>query len=241
MVYFAFLFQVALIETIHVVGMSIFAFRVLPLLDDSILGLALMCACATIPSLLKILNRPSRERLAPIQIVLDIVAFLAQLSALVAIPVVKGLEDGSNDLVWAIPVSLVMMSVVWWENFIDKDSKLGPLTGILVRFKNQVHCGRTKIYLGVSFWKMIVAFLMFIAMGSLEFEVDQLFDFSTSNCTGTEVSGADVGRELDWVWVWLVTVGAAIVAYFCVRTAAKIRMQFVGMALPLFLSTPLVS
>ena len=60
--------------------MSIFAFRVLPLIDDVIQGLALMAGVAFLPSVLRILNRPKSQKLWIVQLVLDIVAFLAQVS-----------------------------------------------------------------------------------------------------------------------------------------------------------------
>ncbi len=51
----------------------------------------------------------------------DVLAVLAQGSALVLIPAVKvAQDDGSSDLVWATPVSILLLSVVWWENYIDK-------------------------------------------------------------------------------------------------------------------------
>ena len=48
-------------------------------------------------------------------------AVLVQISALILIPAVKVSQDeGSSDLVWATPVSILLLSIVWWENYIDK-------------------------------------------------------------------------------------------------------------------------
>jgi hypothetical protein len=44
--------------------------------------------------------------------------------------------------------------------------------------------------------------------------------------------------ELDWLWVWLTQVCSSLACYFFVRSAAKMRMQRFGYALPLALSTP---
>merc|ERR550532_275933 len=50
-----------IIDTFHVVGVAMFAFRVLPLLNNAVQGLMLMCAVALVPSILKVLNRPRRQ------------------------------------------------------------------------------------------------------------------------------------------------------------------------------------
>ena len=45
--------------------------------------------------------------------------------------------------------------------------------------------------------------------------------------------------ELDWLWIWLIQVCCALVCYFFVRSAAKMRIQRLCYALPLTLSTPI--
>ena len=46
--------------------------------------------------------------------------------------------------------------------------------------------------------------------------------------------------KLDWLWVWLIQVSSALVCYFIVRSAAKMRFQRFGFALPLAaVATPL--
>lgn len=82
--------------------MTTFVFRVLPFLEDSIQGLGLMCACAVIPSFLKIMNRPPTENLGGLQIILDVIAFLAQVSGMIALPVIKHTSNHASDLKWAI-------------------------------------------------------------------------------------------------------------------------------------------
>jgi hypothetical protein len=47
--------------------------------------------------------------------------------------------------------------------------------------------------------------------------------------------------KLDWLWVWLIQISSALVCYFLVRSAAKIRLQRFGFALPLTaIATPLI-
>ena len=65
--------------------------------------------------------RPQNERLGIVQLTLDVLAVLVQISALILIPAVKASQgEESSDLVWATPVSILLLSVVWWENYIDK-------------------------------------------------------------------------------------------------------------------------
>ena len=46
-----------LIETVYTVGICMFAFRVLPLIDDSLQALAIMAGIAFWPAVLKVFNR----------------------------------------------------------------------------------------------------------------------------------------------------------------------------------------
>ena len=139
-----------------------------------------------------------------------------------------------------------MFPVVWWENYVDKYSRLGGLTSSLVNLKRRIANGRTKLYLAISMWKIVVAFLMFMVYMMLDYDISDVFSFSYEKCRDAKsmknvVDGGLINHALDWIWVWLTMVGCGHIGYFCARTAAKIRMQRLSMALPLFLSTPTVS
>jgi len=74
------------------------------------------------------------------QVTLDIAAFLSQVSAMVLWPVLIGMSDPrfsgmSKELIWAIPLSLGLISVGWWENYIDDDTHLGGVTDALQEMK----------------------------------------------------------------------------------------------------------
>lgn len=55
-------------------------------------------------------------------LVADIAALVAQVSAFVAWPL---LADGDSSL-WLIPVSTILISFGWWENFISESSSVSP-------------------------------------------------------------------------------------------------------------------
>ncbi len=59
-----------------------------------------------------------------------------------------------------------------------RDSKLGPLTNILVDIKKQIFRGRYKIYLIISPWKIAVTILMMLALVSKEISPNELFNSS---------------------------------------------------------------
>ena len=63
-------------------------------------------------------------------------AFLGQLSALIVWPAVTG--DMNADIKWTLPVSLVFISVGWWQNYIDADSRLGSFTPLLLDMKKSM-------------------------------------------------------------------------------------------------------
>ena len=58
---------------------------------------------------------------------MDIATSVVQLSVIVIWPITLAF-DGSNEKLedmWPITVSLLLISVSWWENFVDRDTILG--------------------------------------------------------------------------------------------------------------------
>lgn len=222
-----------------------FAFRVLPLLDNVIQGLMLMCAMSVVPSILKLLTRPPQtsRKFNVLHIVLDVFSLIAQLSALVIWPLLSQTQNWQNghssDLAWSIPASLFLISLKHWENYVDKHTRLGKLGPIVLRLAKDIKKTRTKIYLMVSFWKICVTFLMMIAFLSMEVDTNDLFRFDPKDCANTTISYTQIPSiRLDWVFIWIVNMVAALICYFCARTAIKIQMQRFSFAVPLTLATP---
>lgn len=234
-----------LLDTFYVLGTCMFVFKVLPFLDNILQGLGLMAGASLLPSFLQILNSKPTEtkKLTCFYYILDILTFIAQLSALVAWPIVSAVRDNqTSDLTWAIPLSLLLISFGWWENYVDQNTKLGRLGEALVRLKKRTRRSKTKTYMIASVWKMILTFIFTLAFISMDYDVNGLFKFTDDDaeCKNT-VSHLDLGGlTLDWVWVWLTNLGAGIVSYYCARTAAKTHIQPISFALPLLLSTPLL-
>lgn len=119
---------------------------------------------------------------------MDLVAIGAQATGFVFWPIVEQKAD-----LWIIPVSTVLISIGWWENYISKHSHI-PLIKRLSKVKDQFNESRYFTYMFVSIWKCICFFLavLFIILFK-EGEVGFLFTkfsegFGAHQITITEVS-----------------------------------------------------
>lgn len=57
-----------------------------------------------------------------------------------------------------LPVSLILMSLKWWENYVPRQQQNSPRTSVPVRlfqFKKQLHHYRTKLNTVMSVWNII--------------------------------------------------------------------------------------
>ena len=55
---------------------------------------------------------------------------------------------------WEAPVALFCVSIVWWENYVDRDIKLGKLNIPLGTYKRHLQSVRSKANIGASIWKI---------------------------------------------------------------------------------------
>jgi len=61
---------------------------------------------------------------------------------------------------WELPIALLLVSLVWWENFIDRDIKFGSFKLINMKLlKENIMATRCKTNLLSSLWKIGVTFL----------------------------------------------------------------------------------
>lgn len=112
-----------------------------------------MCSTNIVPSILKlILTKGDR---GPLAVVMDILAVAMQSSVFFLMTVFdrgEGTQGASGGVVPLVELaaSLVLISVRYWENFIDRDIGAIPLLG----FKQTMRLGRCKTYIFASLWKM---------------------------------------------------------------------------------------
>ncbi|BFY98509.1 hypothetical protein BsWGS_01548 [Bradybaena similaris] len=195
------LIWVILIESIHSFGLCLFLFRVLPCLD-TVRCLLLMNALCTVPAILRLFATKRSDDLKKkvLTIVLDVLALVLQISAfIVALASMKSecvhsppssthratVADSTvlsvwrnfslSDMSWEIPLSLIFISVKWWENFWDKDLRIGCLNLPVKQFKDSLHRTRTKSYILASLWKIGVTFgFAYLLVPNLQM-VDKVF------------------------------------------------------------------
>ena len=55
---------------------------------------------------------------------------------------------------WEAPFALLFTSVIWWENYIDRDIKLGLINMPLATYKRHLQAVRSKANIGASLWKI---------------------------------------------------------------------------------------
>lgn len=227
--------------------MSLFAFYVLPSIDP-IRGLALTFGVGVVPAILKIFDSQSEDGRKFYVILADVVALVSQISILVLWPIRNLIEYEDVELSWTIPVSLLLISVGWWENYINKFTNMGKIGMRLREFKHKVRRMRTKIYILASLWKIIITMTLMTVMvtaGSksclsvLYFDVEYAADCPhLVNPSGNNVD-SDV-LHYNPYWVALVQIIACLLCYQFSKTACKVMLQVVSFSLPLMLAAPFI-
>eukprot|EP00106_Octopus_bimaculoides_P003471 XP_014770913.1 PREDICTED: uncharacterized protein LOC106869619 [Octopus bimaculoides] len=73
-----------------------------------------------------------------------------------------------SNMTWEVPVSLILISVKWWENFVDKSIKIGSREFCVKEYKDTLYRVRVKAYILVSAWKVGLTFgFAFLLMPNL--------------------------------------------------------------------------
>ncbi|CAH1785466.1 unnamed protein product [Owenia fusiformis] len=247
-------------ESLHSLGLVLLLFYLFRYFD-TIKSMALLTGVAFVPSVLSIFFRPKSEKAKPVKMTLDIIASLVQCSVLITWPVISIIKDpgfkntGNIKEIWPIPVALFLVSIGWWENFIKlKVSSTGKLGNMLSKIKIDIRRCRSKLYAVASLWKIAVTLGGMMGVihydmatnGGLEFHQWFIFGNHEATCKGLSINGtggASVGDipNMYWLWaaIWLVQFSSSFVCYFAAKTASKLLMQEISVALPLLLSTPL--
>ena len=146
---------------------------------------------------------------------------------------------------WPVTLSLLLMSVIHWDNYVSRDSIMGSFSDFLLNQKRKIHCSRTKLTLLASVWKLILTTILGM-MWTLLFN-----DFSLGELFGNKCESKDhvitldlsqsnnLDLEFDWVSVWAIHAFVSWAVFEIARIACKTHVQFSSFALPLTLSPPL--
>lgn len=242
-------FQILLIEAAHTFGLCLMVFKILPNLDV-FQGLLIVNAVFTLPALFKIFlsstSKNTTQGRGPKMAtkVFDVLAFIGQISAPVVIVlamVVEGVEIGhfqklyqkDKNLVWEIPVSLILLSTVWWENYIERQ---------LVCVRALLHSMRQKTTVVISMWKIGLTFLFGYALTGYDYDVNIISlhirlhgQVETNTTTDDDIPVEQYFVELS---PFLAQIIVALLGCMLSKLACKLCMQHFGFSLPLLLVTP---
>ncbi|XP_055339355.1 chitin synthase chs-2-like [Paramacrobiotus metropolitanus] len=160
---------VIFLEIVHTVGLGILLFVVLPYLDAVRGAMITNCLCF-VPAILQWLSRNSSEKLRWVKMGVDTFAIICQISGFVIWPLLH-----PTDNLWSIPVALIMTSVVWWENFLDKKSPFAVISKLAAK-SEYLYKTRYRIYVFLSPIKCLVMLGTMIGFMSMSIHVDALMD-----------------------------------------------------------------
>ena len=209
-----------------------------------------------------LISRTKKEHKFFWKITIDVVAVLAQLSGHIIWPIMEYQKDNENWKVFLVPASTFMISLGWWENYVDKSSYFRCIK-FLGRVKVRLFRTRYFTYMFVSLWKILVVFcIMVISMGLRLSNFQTVFELGTAfyahpiNITQHRTSlPADSIPDISRVrplevifqiysngitpfYVFLLATISAWLCYIVGKFACKIHIQGFSFAFPVNLTVP---
>lgn len=184
---FAHFMIVFLTETAHTIGIAILVFYVLPDLDVVKGAMLTNCLCF-VPAVFGLLSRSNKESQRFIKVIIDLVAIACQATGLVAWPIIE-----QKPQLWLVPVSIFLISIGWWENYVSKHSPI-PFIKKLGKLKTEFGAERYFTHMFVSVWKCLcfllsIMFILLIKEGEFGFFFQYMSDgFGKHAITIQEVS-----------------------------------------------------
>ena len=244
-------------ESLHTIGIVLLVFAVLPSLNVVRGAMLTNCLCV-VPGLLAFLSRHQGEKWLYGKLLLDLLALLGQLSAFLHWTLMESFQPGTPSSRWLLPLSCILISCGWWENFAGDYSQV-RLVRALARMKESLHRSRYFIQVIVAPLKMILMICGMFAVrywldGSCAYLFTQLRSAFSSHKVlivrdRAEVLSAHDGIEEEWLeldtfgatplWFVFVQVSATWLCYVFGKFACKICIQGFSFTLPLVLTVPL--
>lgn len=65
---------------------------------------------------------------------------------------------------WEMPFAILFTSIIWWENYVDRDIKLGFIKLPLATYKRHLQSVRSKANIGASLWKIALTITFSVIM-----------------------------------------------------------------------------
>ncbi|CAF3445896.1 unnamed protein product [Rotaria sp. Silwood1] len=83
---------------------------------------------------------------------------------------------------WELPVALILVSLTWWENFVDRDIKIGGRTLVHLKLlKENILATRPKTSIIITCWKILVTVLFAYIFHHGIFNTSVVFPSSNNN------------------------------------------------------------
>ncbi|GFR07091.1 chitin synthase chs-2 [Trichonephila clavata] len=249
--------SVFIAETLSTVGLCLLVFIVLPELDVIKAAMLTNCVCF-VPGVLSLLARNKDETRRPLKVVFDMMAIIFQGSALAVWPITE-----SGPQAWAIPVSIILVSMKWWENYMDKKSPLS-LIRKLSYVKEDLRKSRYFSYVFISIWKMILIICAMFGFLNLTMEnATLIFKGFSASFRSNPITVQEIRRTvllanmpdiptaspLDEqvfitstamapIHIAMIQISAALICYVFAKFACKICIQGFSFAFPISLTIP---
>lgn len=208
-----------------------------------------MLGGAVFPALLKVFDNESKRDKRTYAVLIDVISFIVQLSVLVIWPIIEW-QRGRHQLTYFIPISLVLISIGWWENYINQFSHLGTtVTNRLKELKRNVRRMRARIYLLIAPWKVVLTIGLVSAavsegdLGCLKLMYfREAGNYSCSRMVSERLNATKVFYP-DFrhpYWIALAQISSCFLCFLTARNACKMMLQVTSFAIPLSLSPPLI-
>lgn len=246
-----------LTETAHTVGIALLVFYILPDLDVVKGAMLTNCLCF-VPGILGLLSRSNKESQRFFKVIIDLVAIAAQATGFVVWPIIE-----NKPHLWVIPVSILLISVGWWENYASKHSPI-PFIKYLGKMKAEFTSTRYFSYMFISVWKCIcfllsIMFILLIKEGEFGFFFSNFNDaFGIHPITIQEIKPVLGGTSLpdisdliptgedttipstEWTpqYILLINILGSYLCYIFGKFSCKIMIQGFSFAFPINLTIP---
>ena len=137
-------------------------------------------------------------------------------------------ESSNNFERWYAPLALVLLSITWWENFIEKDidifGRVIPLKG----WKEQMHAWRQKTTFFISIWNIVIVIVFpYLVFSPFKMEIVVTNYLRKDN--------VQLSTNLAPLFVQIFT---TVGGFYMGNLSCKLCMQIVTYNLPLLLTTP---
>ncbi|XP_046337442.2 chitin synthase chs-1-like [Haliotis rufescens] len=263
---------VMLFETCHTLGLCIFVFLVAPTFDP-VMVLLLCQGVGFVPAFNKIFwtrkenanKENSHEAFAsPFWRSVSVITFILQ-GVFIGVSTWKGYVKTARPsaTVILLPLSLVLISMRWWDNFIQRKKSVTPKSEkqkVVTRFDKpqsftdllkRIDTNRVKIDLLVSVWKIVLTcIILVILFGSSGGECWDTLMFESKSGVGCGVIPGlknltlvnQFSTDCGYYTPYIVAASSVIlsgIGYKMAKSACKIRSQLWCFSLPLALCTPL--